>query len=175
MNEDNTLLIGVGQNATDEGRTTGLMITVFDASVPEAPVALVGHALSSRNGRASSSAQWDHHAFRYIDGHLVIPVNEWYYMFDEETGEVRQHNFEGFVVFEVDANSIVEKFRVSQFDRVCHYCAWLPERSFVYDGNLITVQNSVVKSTNLNTGINSWTMDMVIDGEEAGCCPYYLN
>lgn len=175
MNRDNTLLIGVGQNATDDGRTTGLMITVFNATVPQAPVALVSHALSSRNGRSSSSAQWDHHAFRYVDGHLVIPVNEWYYTFDEESGEVLQHNFEGFSVFDVSTTAIEEKFRVSHFGRVCHYCAWLAERNFIYEGNLITVQNSVVKSTNLNTGVNSWTMDVVIDGEEASCCPYYLN
>ena len=73
---DATRLIGVGQNTTVLGQTTGTQISLFDVSDPAAPVRLAAHDL--RFGH--SEAEFDPHAFLYWpDGRLlVIPVQQPY-------------------------------------------------------------------------------------------------
>ncbi|PWK81996.1 putative secreted protein with C-terminal beta-propeller domain [Lentzea atacamensis] len=68
-------LIGVGQEATDQGRTTGTQVSLFDVSNPAAPQRLAQHHLPGSN----SEAQFDPHAFLYWppDGTLVIPVTQY--------------------------------------------------------------------------------------------------
>lgn len=53
------LLIGVGQDAGDSGRTTGLQVSLFDVSDQASPRRLQRAVLPG----ASSEAEWDHHAF----------------------------------------------------------------------------------------------------------------
>ncbi len=53
------LLIGVGQDASEEGRTKGLQVSLFDVSDPAAPKRLHNAVLAGAN----SDAEWDHHAF----------------------------------------------------------------------------------------------------------------
>jgi hypothetical protein len=54
------LLLGVGQDATPQGRTLGTQLSLFDVSRPEAPVRLHQRTLGPA---ASSEAEYDHHAF----------------------------------------------------------------------------------------------------------------
>ena len=56
------LLLGVGQDANDAGRTTGTKVSVFDVADLRAPKRLSERALSAGGG-ASSEAEFDHHAF----------------------------------------------------------------------------------------------------------------
>ena len=56
---DDHTLIGIGQDATDEGRTTGLQISLFDVSDPSAPKRIQNAVIPGAN----SDAEWDHHAF----------------------------------------------------------------------------------------------------------------
>ena len=56
------LLLGVGQDATAEGRTLGTQLSLFDVSRPEAPVRLHQRALG---GAGMSEAEYDHRAFLY--------------------------------------------------------------------------------------------------------------
>jgi uncharacterized secreted protein with C-terminal beta-propeller domain len=58
---DDDLLIGVGQDATEEGRRLGSQVSLFDVSNPAAPRLLQTHAL----GEGSSAVEFDHHAFLY--------------------------------------------------------------------------------------------------------------
>ena len=53
------LLIGIGQDASEEGRTTGTQVSVFDVSNPANPTRL--HQV--KLGQGSSTAEFDHHAF----------------------------------------------------------------------------------------------------------------
>ena len=66
-------LIGVGQEATGQGRTTGTQVSLFDVSNPASPQRLAQYHLPN----SSSEAQFDPHAFLYWpqDGTLVIPVS----------------------------------------------------------------------------------------------------
>ena len=53
------LLIGVGQDATEEGRAKGLQVSLFDVVDPGSPKRLHNAVLPGAN----SDAEWDHHAF----------------------------------------------------------------------------------------------------------------
>ncbi|MEU6248080.1 beta-propeller domain-containing protein [Glycomyces sp. NPDC047010] len=67
-------LLGVGQEATEDGVTTGLQVSLFDTAAPEAAV------LDQYFRENSDSAvQWDPHAFLYWDdaGIAVLPVTDW--------------------------------------------------------------------------------------------------
>jgi hypothetical protein len=55
------LVLGVGQDAGADGRTTGTQLSLFDVSDPANPQRLAQHAI----GGANSSAEYDHHAFLY--------------------------------------------------------------------------------------------------------------
>lgn len=172
MTPDNKLLIGVGQNATDDGRTTGLMITIFNATDPANPVAIVSHTVENEDNRYSSSdAEWEHKSFRYINGKLILPLNEYFQTIDPQTGRYNYDSFQGFAVFNVTTEAIDSHFRVSHKSKKCHYCGgWLPPRTFIYSGNLMTVRDSTVTSTDLDSGDWLWTMDIVIEGEQNSCC-----
>ena len=65
-------LIGVGQEATEQGRTTGTQVSLFDVANPASPQRLAQYHLPDSN----SEAQFDPHAFLFWpqDGTLVIPV-----------------------------------------------------------------------------------------------------
>ncbi|MGM1063915.1 beta-propeller domain-containing protein [Saccharothrix sp. Mg75] len=65
-------LIGVGQEATGQGRTTGTQVSLFDVSDPAAPAKVAGHHLPG----ASSEVEYDPHAFLYSPERdlVVLPV-----------------------------------------------------------------------------------------------------
>ncbi len=66
------LLLGVGQDATDEGRTTGTQLSLFDVSNPADP-----QRISTLPIGGYSEVEWDHKAFLYwpADGTIVLPVS----------------------------------------------------------------------------------------------------
>ncbi|WP_158852014.1 beta-propeller domain-containing protein [Saccharothrix deserti] len=65
-------LIGVGQEATDQGRTTGTQVSLFDVSNPAAPTKVAGHHLPGAN----SEVEYDPHAFLHWPARdlVVLPV-----------------------------------------------------------------------------------------------------
>lgn len=68
-------LIGVGQEATEQGRVTGTQVSLFDVRNPASPQRLAQYHLP----RSTSEAEFDPHAFLYWpdDGTLVIPVSKY--------------------------------------------------------------------------------------------------
>ncbi len=67
-------LIGVGQEATEQGRTTGTQVSLFDVSNPAAPTKVAGHHLPGAN----SEVEFDPHAFLHWPARdlVVLPVTE---------------------------------------------------------------------------------------------------
>jgi uncharacterized secreted protein with C-terminal beta-propeller domain len=64
------LLLGVGQDATAEGRRAGAQVSLFDVSDLRHPVRLDHRALGAD---AFATAEYDHHAFLYwAPTHLVV-------------------------------------------------------------------------------------------------------
>lgn len=69
------LLLGVGQDATDQGRTLGAKLSLFDVANPAAPTELSTWVLPN----ASSNVEWDHRAFLWWapEQMAVLPVTDW--------------------------------------------------------------------------------------------------
>ena len=95
-------LIGVGQDATEDGATLGTQVALFDVSDPAAPARIAQATLPG----ASSAAEWDHRAFLWWpdDGLVAVPVSAY-----------DRAPFEGLVGFTVDVEgaTIAERGRVS--------------------------------------------------------------
>jgi uncharacterized secreted protein with C-terminal beta-propeller domain len=100
------LLIGVGQDATDDGRTTGTQVSLFDVSDPSDPVRVDAITLSEGS---SSEVEYDHHAFLFWEqsGLGIIPVQQWYWDSEKETA------FFGAVGFGIDRGDITEIARIA--------------------------------------------------------------
>ncbi len=94
-----TLVLGVGQDATDEGFQTGSKVSLFDVSDPANPTELDVWTLPGSN----SSAEFDHRAFLWWEAtsSAVLPLTSW------------QDQFSGAVVLNVTADGITEQGRVT--------------------------------------------------------------
>ena len=101
------LLLGVGQDATEQGRVTGAQLSLFDVSDPRRPAR---RAQASLGAGASSTAEYDPHAFLYWNPArlAVIPLSTY--------GD-RGPQFEGAVGFRIGTASIVEAGRISHPSR----------------------------------------------------------
>ncbi|MFQ5554578.1 MAG: beta-propeller domain-containing protein [Acidimicrobiia bacterium] len=80
---DDGLLLGIGQDATEQGRTLGTQVSLFDVSDLASP-----HRIDQLTlGEGNSSVEYDHRAFLHWPqtGLAVLPVQSWSY--DERTGK----------------------------------------------------------------------------------------
>lgn len=66
-------LLGLGQDATDQGQRLGTQLSLFDVSNPSDPVRL--DAVSMDGGW--SAVEGDHHAFTFVDGLVLAPFESW--------------------------------------------------------------------------------------------------
>ena len=107
------LLIGVGQDADDTGRTRGTKVSLFDVSNPADPRELDVIVFSD----AHSEAEWDHRAFLYWapDEMVAIPLTKYDYEGDDD--------FFGAVALRVNRDGVAELGRVSH-----------REQQFVFEG-----------------------------------------
>jgi len=174
IKEDNSMLLTVGRDADNFGRDTGFQISIFDSAIPTDPKLVDRLVIGGDGSSTSSSSSFDERAFRYFQvgdvGRLVIPLSSWSYRDDS--------SFDGFSVFAIDLSK-TERLITRELDidhegnnfydsRGC-FCGsvYLPERSFVFDGNLMTLKNAHVVSTDLVSQETKWNLNMV-DTEE--CC-----
>jgi hypothetical protein len=89
-------VLGIGQAATEEGRTTGLKLSLFDASDPADPREIAVWTQPEGN----SPAEWDHRAFQMFGSTAIVPVQSW------------SGDFNGAVLFDI-GDGITEIGRVS--------------------------------------------------------------
>ena len=79
------LLLGVGQDATQQGVVKGTQLSLFDVSDPASPRRIDQVQI----GEGSSEAEWDHHAFLYWEpnGLVVVPLNVYRWNEDAQRDE----------------------------------------------------------------------------------------
>ncbi|OEU15308.1 hemopexin domain-containing protein [Fragilariopsis cylindrus CCMP1102] len=187
ITNDNSVLITVGQDADEEGNILGFQVSIFDSTIPTDPVLIDRLVIEDDDGSWSgSSASWDERAFRYLKvgdlGRLIIPVSV--YSRWGSSGEKIGDDFVGFMVFGVDLtkteNIITREFEVDHsqnreeeeiyaLNKDRCYCgySWLPERSMVFDANVMTMRNQKVVSTNLVTHETQWNFTLK---DDENCC-----
>ena len=185
IDSNDQYLVSLGQESGSDGTITGLQISLFDATSPSNPV-LVNRLVveQDKNTWSDSSASWDERAFRYVSlgdrtGKVIIPLSIYSWQeFDETTGQPLttpiSENFEGFSVFNI-GNGVITKdfdidhsFEIPQNFNCSFWYDWLPERSFVFNGKLMTMKKYTVISTDLSTGATLWT-DYVNNTIPADC------
>ncbi|MFW2382853.1 MAG: beta-propeller domain-containing protein, partial [Acidimicrobiales bacterium] len=100
------LLMGIGQDATDEGRTTGAQVSLFDIADMDNPTRIDTLSLGGEN--SNSIVQWDARAFTYWapTNTAIVPVESWNYS-DNDNG-----NRAGAVLVEVADRKLLETGRV---------------------------------------------------------------
>ena len=98
----NDLVIGVGQDATEDGRTTGTKVSLFDVSDPANPLEIDVWTLPD----GFSDAQFDHRAFLWWGptNTAVLPLQSY------------SDQFAGAIVLTVTADGITEQGRISHAD-----------------------------------------------------------
>jgi hypothetical protein len=81
INDDNTLLVGVGEEADKDGMILGLKIALFDTSDPKSPKLLHNATVEKdQDAWSSSDATYDFKAFRWLKksreetGVVILPV-----------------------------------------------------------------------------------------------------
>lgn len=96
------LVIGVGQDATEEGFVTGTKVSLFDVSDLDDPIERDVWTLPN----AQSDAEFDHRAFLWWapTNTAVLPLTTW------------SDGFTGAVVLDVVDGQLVERGRISQVD-----------------------------------------------------------
>ena len=97
-----TLVLGVGQDATDEGRTTGTKVSLFDVSDPANPLEVDVWTLPD----GFSDAEFDHRAFLWWapTNTAVLPLQSY------------SDRFSGAVVLKIENNTITEQGRIQHSD-----------------------------------------------------------
>jgi Beta propeller domain len=129
----NGLLLGVGQDATEQGAQLGTQLSLFDVSDPSRPARLHQAVVAD----SSSGAEFDHHAFLWWAPRdlAVLPLTIY------GGGEF----FDGATGFRVRRDSgIVESGRATHADAPIL-------RSFVVDGRLFTLSDAGLEANSLAT------------------------
>jgi hypothetical protein len=142
------LLLGIGQDATEEGRTLGTQVSLFDVSDLANPQRI--HTYTLDNGY--SSVEYDHRAFLYWPetGLTVIPVQVW--SWDEKTET--ESGFSGAIAVTVTGDGIEEVGRITHGDdKDGAEFWWAPpiERSLVIGDSLYTYSQQGLLESDLGT------------------------
>lgn len=143
------LLLGIGQDATAGGQTTGTQLSLFDVSDPASPTRLQQTTLPG----AGSAAEYDHHAFLYWPetGLAVLPIQSYggdVIVPEEPLPTVPApptEAFNGAVGFHVDPDGIDEVGRITHDD------GSTLTRSVVVGDTLYTLSDTSLVASDLTT------------------------
>ena len=180
MNADNSLLLAIGQDSTDDGTILGVQITVFDVTNPSKPFAAVRRVIEDDLGTYSYTPSLDDFkATRFAGDRLIIPMD----IYPSWTDQGKQgKEFHGFITYFVNATHIEQECTIphqtakdsGSFETdECFYCAFLQPRSMIFDGNLMTMNHHFVRSNDMNTCKEEWSLDLLIKDDSGGCCNAY--
>ncbi|MCL1597627.1 MAG: beta-propeller domain-containing protein [Actinomycetia bacterium] len=144
------LLLGVGQDATEEGRTLGTQVSVFDVSDPTKPQRLSRMTFEE----AYSNAEWDAKAFLWWAplGISVLPLQRW--SWDERSG--KEDNFSGAVVLSADPRRVKQLGLIEHPNAAgdeCPDCSWSAPimRSLVIGDTLYTISETGILASDIET------------------------
>ncbi|HUF32355.1 MAG TPA: beta-propeller domain-containing protein [Acidimicrobiales bacterium] len=141
-------LIGVGQDATNEGRTLGSQVSTFDVTNLAAPV---------EEDRISFPGGWspvehEHRAFLWWAADRVAIVPMEMYLHDRESGEPTGAPFSGAVAVDVGGNgSLSERGRISHQGHAPADRHAAISRSLVIGDTLYTLSEAGILATDLAT------------------------
>ncbi len=154
---DENTIIGIGQEATDTGRTTGLKISLFDVSDFNDPQEIAKFVTEERY--ANSTALYEHKAFLFSKDKelLVIPAHnyEHRWMWDIEEGNEDIKSDEGYngaFVFSITKDKIELRGLIDHSKSITvndYYYGSLVERSLYIENQLYTKSPNLLRINEL--------------------------
>ena len=162
------LLLGVGQDATLDGRTQGTKLSLFDVSDPTNP-----REISTLPIGGYSEVEWDHKAFLFWpqDGTIVLPVSPgWNDCGPADlclAGELKG-SAGGAVVAELDGRELRARGVVTHGTNRSSGC-WNPlQRSIAIGSELVTVGVDSMAFSDRST-LDQWALVRWGSPEDYGC------
>ncbi|MDZ7678878.1 MAG: beta-propeller domain-containing protein [Acidimicrobiales bacterium] len=154
------LLVGVGQDATDDGRVTGSQVSLFDVSDPADPQRVSQLDLGEGT---NSEVEHDHRAFLFWEDLAVLPFTAYRW----EDGDDSMRTGAVGVDIDVEARALSERGRISHADQPsgavgepstsAPHPSWERQhrsqirRSLVVGDSLLTVSARGILSSDLDT------------------------
>ncbi len=132
-------LLGIGQSADNNGAVNGLALSIFDVADLSDPKQV--HKIKIGQAGSESEAQYDHHAFRYIEEthQLVIPM--------QLTDVNYQTTFSGFHIYDVSVNDGFSLLGQSEFLEN----GYGGSRAFYHDGVILMADDGGMVLRDANT------------------------
>lgn len=180
---DEDHVIGVGRDATDEGRMKGMKLSLFDVSDVANPKELSKYIIGDQG--TYSEALSDHKAFLFSreKNLLVIPISEWKEIVVKpavtengpmrSTGLVKTYRQQGAYVFSIDLNDGIKlKGKVThqdaEIEETRNYYGYLSQiRRSLYIGNVLyTVSWKTVMMSSLDSLKEINRVDLPFEQEE---------
>lgn len=180
LNANNNLILGVGEEANSDGVVLGVKVALFDVTDLLNPILL--HTETVENNKdtwSSSTVSWDPKAFRYLSlgnetGIAILPMQV------SAPWPSTVGNFDGYFLYDISRDGISKRGEVSHVDSNqfygCYSNKYLAERTFVFNGQLMSFKGHSVLSTNLDTFATNWE-DQLDDGLNKGnetACVYWM-
>jgi hypothetical protein len=151
--KNGNFLLTVGQEATTEGQIIGIKFSVLNVTDPTSPFEVQKYVVKNGEGWASTDASWDYHAFRYLDQSEILIVPESIYNWENPN-----KSLDGFVVYKIDLiHGIKPLGNVTHADYsymkgYCWGSSFLPSRSMVFNGDLVTFKShSIMRTSTVET------------------------
>ena len=145
---DKDTIIGIGMDADEQGRVSGVKVALFDVSDVSNPVEKAKYAIKSEGQWtwSSSEALYEHKAFLFDKEKnlLAIPIQYSYYSGD------RYRQWNGAYVFYIDENSIELKGKVT------HVEEYKPKYGPAKDELIVAERKDYSGSTWTKTGEDEW-------------------
>ncbi len=96
---DENTIIGLGRDATEEGRATGLKISLFDVTDVSSPQEVAKFVTDEKY--AQTTAEYEHKAFLFSKDKNLLVIPAYNYDYTDQS-----KNYNGALVFEVNTNKI---------------------------------------------------------------------
>ncbi len=149
---DENTIIGIGREASEEGRAEGIKIALFDVSDVQNPKELAKYEVE--NKWSYSNALDDHKAFLFDKAKnlLVIPIS-----YQESSNENQYKSWNGAYAFNINKESIELKGKISHNNGDYNYDV---QRSLYINNVLYTISYHFIKASDLDSlnEINSFKL-----------------
>jgi inhibitor of cysteine peptidase len=147
---DKDTIIGLGQEADEDGRTTGLKISLFDVSDVTAPIETAKFVTKEKYAR--SSALFEHKAFLFDKEKELLVIPAYSNNYDDDEG------YNGALVFAINKTDVTSRGLIDHSVNVAQGAGkyryyWQPvvERSLFIDDLLYTKSFNLLRVNELDT------------------------
>lgn len=155
---DENHVIGIGKEATEEGRVQGVKIALFDVSDVENPIQKakyeVGEGESEKYSWSNSNALYDHKAFLFNKERelLVLPMSYTNRLGDDYND---WKHWQGAFVFKINTEEISLRAEIehkeNESEEGYYYGPYAVQRSLYMDDVLYTLSRTMIKANDLNS------------------------